>query len=129
MRDNLFQALNSFIKATNGSVTLIMYTYLSESIFDERIVSTPGLEDLWSSSDCPIERVIFLPSSRLGIFDDSELTIDLGILPEGTKELLWVHPLMLDYNEVLARLKTKQYGRLLNHENVHFTTGLPRVQN
>ena len=54
--------------------------------------------------------------------------VDASFLPKGTQELLWVHPLNLDYNEVLARLKTKQFERLLNDGNgMHFTTGLPHV--
>ena len=59
---------------------LILYTYLSETAFDELLASVPVLKDLFAILD----RVIFLPSFRFDSFEHSELTVDRSLLPDGT---------------------------------------------
>ena len=39
------------------------------------------------------------------------------MLPKGTAEVLWIHPFGLDYTEVLSRIKSKNYERLLAAED------------
>ena len=41
------------------------------------------------------------------------MSLGKDYLPEGTTEILWMHPLDIDFNEVLSRAKTKQYEQLL----------------
>ena len=50
---------------------------------------------------------------RHGTYPSDQLAIPLNFLPKNTSEVLWVHPLGLDFNEVLSRVKTKKYERLL----------------
>ena len=64
---------------------MILYTYLSEKVFDEILANKPGLKELWFGPECPIERILFLPAYRLGFFEDTELAIDASSLPEGTQ--------------------------------------------
>ena len=79
-----------------------------------------------------IDRVIYLDddttqscSKRL------DLCIDSTFLPAGTKEVLWVHPINLDFSEVLSRVRTKENyeKRLLYSIDGHVETvkGLPQI--
>ena len=60
---------------------------------------------------------------------ESEVTLPASFFPLETQELLWLHPLDLDFNEVLSRLKTKEYERLLldPEEGFRSVRGLPQV--
>ena len=46
-----------------------------------------------------IDRIIYLDGRLLS---KQDLSIEPSFLPEGTKEVLWVHPINLDFSEVLS---------------------------
>ena len=66
MRADLIEALDSFKKATNNSVTIILYTYLSEEAFQTRVASKPALSALFADENCLVERIIFLSGFQHG---------------------------------------------------------------
>lgn len=74
-----------------------------------------------------MERVLFFEGFQHGQYAQEQLTVPSHFLPEGTKELLWVHPLDLDFNEVLSRLKTKKYERLLIEDGFRSVRSLPQI--
>ena len=110
MRDNLVEALVSFKLATKNSVTIFFYTFMNESRFD-LILGQPELAQL--VTDNLVERVIFMEGYRHGSYPSDQLALSVNFLPQNTSEVLWIHPLGLDFNEVLYRVKTKKYERLL----------------
>ena len=65
------------------------------------------------TSENLISRIIYLQGSQFMLNPEQDLRISLDYLPEGTTEILWIHPLDIDFNEVLSRAKTKQYERLI----------------
>ena len=56
-----------------------------------------------------VERIIYLEGFQSeSLHSSSDLGIDASFLPNGTQEVLWVHPINLDFSEVLSRVKTKE---------------------
>ena len=42
--------------------------------------------------------------------------------PKSTGEILWVHPINIEFNEVLSRVKTKRYHELLQEPDMEIKT-------
>ena len=55
---------------------------------------------------------------------EQPILIDQKLLPKGTSELIWVHPLGIDFNEVLSTMKQKKYEPLLYDKDL---TGMSTV--
>ena len=128
IRANFIEALDSFKKATNNAITILLYTFLGEDKLS-RVLTPELMAQL--SVDNLINRIIYLEGYRLGVYPEKELIIPRSYLPEGTSEILWIHPLDIDFNEVLSRVKTKKYERLLYDESeisgIRTVTCLPRI--
>ena len=75
MRDRFVESLESFRNLTKGAVTVILYTFLSQDFFTEKILDHPALSQLKESNDDLIERVIFLEGFKLGVNDTSDQPI------------------------------------------------------
>lgn len=122
LRDSLQEALAQFHTATKDSILIFLYTYLSE---DDPVFLSEHLSEFFDQLD----RIIFIKSDGQ-YFQKSEvcqLEMPSECFDARVKEILWVHPLGLDFNEVLFTIKAKNYERFFkNEDGVDLGTCMPQ---
>ena len=120
LRDNLVDALVSFRAATKNAVCIFLYTFLSEI---HPLFQNNELVQFFNELD----RIIFINGYRYSAsYAKHQLEIPSELLPARTSEILWVHPLVMDFNEVLYTIKQKNYERLVqNADGVRMCACLP----
>ena len=80
-----------------------------------------------------VDRIIYLEGFQNdSLYSSADLSIDADFLPPGVKEVLWVHPINLDFTEVLSRVQSKESyeRRMLYSCNGYIRTvqALPQVK-
>ena len=115
LRDSFTKALAQLRKAIpSDQLKIILYTRIPDRTFIRTFM--PVLRPLLRLPDSIpylVDRIIFINVNFINVSQRFELKLARDLLPLGAQDILWVHPLGLDEEEIKDLVKVKRSDALL----------------